>query len=260
MAQVVPDDDLPTFRVVPQDDLPGAAPKPSQKRGLIEDVKDVGTAFAEGVPSLLRRLKATGQAVTGDLSGVEATARSEQQAASKSEAGALSEFKQDLARRKAASDGSWSQAASDLGGAIAQNPAAVPQLVAESAPNAAVSIGGALAGAKAGAVVAPFLGPLAPLAPVAGGLLGLFLGNAAMETGGKAIEKAGDGFTQKERGETLREGAVKGAVLTGVDALTFGATKLLYTPVGKAMEKAGAEALVSKGVDITSREAVEAAL
>lgn len=219
-----------------------------------------GSALVEGAQATGRSVLAAGQALVGDNKGVEETAKAQTAAQDNSNAAALTSFKRDLAQRKQADDSGIWAGVKNVAGAAWENPTGAAQLVAEQLPNSAVVLAGGAAGLQAGAAAAPFLGPLAPLAPIAGGVLGMFLGNATIETGGKAIEKGADGFTPDERSAALKEGAVKGAVVTGVDAATLGASKLLFSPVGKAMESAGAGVLAQAGVNVADKAAVEAAL
>lgn len=94
----------------------------------------------------------------------------------------------------------------------------------------------------------------------------MFLGNVLLEAGGKAIEKASDedGFTPQDRDTSLREGAVKAAVITGVDAATFKIGGVLASKMGGAAIQAGAKAetkvLMDAGVDVASLTAINSAL
>ena len=129
--------------------------------------------------------------------------------------------------------------------------------------NSGVPIGGMLAGAKAGSFIAAYAPhPVAKaLLPVVGGLVGMFTGNTAIETGGIAQQKADDGtVTEDELGEARRQGAVKGGVITGVDALTMGANRFMFGAPGRAVERAVTDKLVEEGVDVANPLAVKAGL
>lgn len=213
--------------------------------------KDLGFSgtLLEGAKSTGRSLKAAAQTATGNLSGVEDTARVETE-----KDPALQKLLAEIQIRKNAlgKDPSWWQSVKAVGGAVVDNPKGAAMLATEQLPNSAVALGSAGAGALAGSA-------LGPAGTVVGGIAGLFIGNTAIETGSKAIEKGVDGFTPGERAETLREGAIKGGVVTGFDAATFGLTKWLTGTVARAMERATIQVLEREGIDTTNKAAVQAA-
>jgi N12 class adenine-specific DNA methylase len=246
--------------------------RPAGSRGVGAMVSDLGLSAWEGLKGTTRSARAAANTYGGDLPAVEGLARDQQEAARQGPA-AKREFLSDIERRKAADpDPSLLSVAGNIGASALANKEGVAQFVVEQAPNTAVSLGAGVAGAKAGALagtaVAPFLGPFAPAGPVVGGGLGflggMFLGNTLLETGGKAMEKAGDGFTEVERGDAMREGAVKGAVITGVDAATLGIGGAAAKMANRAAIRAGAQAeakvLSTAGVNVADRAAVETAL
>ena len=114
-------------------------------------------------------------------------------------------------------------------------------------------------------MAAPFTGGLSvPVGAGLGALTGMFLGNYAMEAGGKALDKAEGGFTPEEARQSMTKGAKKAAVVTAVDTATLGAGKLLGRTVFGAPVRAGARAeaqvLADAGVDITSKAAIARAV
>ncbi|WP_275272283.1 LPD1 domain-containing protein [Limnobacter sp. P1] len=257
-----------------QFDAPTPKKKKDEDRGVLDVVKDLGVSLYEGAKGTGRMLGAAGNTVTGDLADVEGYAASQNKAAA-DKPQALQNLNADLEsrRQKLGEDAGVLDSIGAVGGALANNPEGAAQFVIEQAPNSAVSLGSGLAGAKAGAVAGGTLGALlgpagsavgATVGGVGGFLGGMFLGNAALETGGKAIEKAEGGFTEAERGEAIKEGAVKGGVITAVDAATLGAGGLVAKGFAKEAIEAGARAeakvLSRAGVDVASREAVESAL
>jgi len=234
------------------------------KRGITNVLSDLGTAVFEGAKNTGRAIGATSNTITGDLADVEGYSAA-QRAAAPNSPQAKRDLLDEIERRKQADpDPSVVSAVRNVGSAMLDNPEGAAQFVAEQAPNTVVSLGAGVAGAKAGALAAPFLGPLAPAGPVVGFLGGMFLGNFALETGNKAMEKARDGFTEADRSEALQEGAVKGGVITAVDAVTLGAGGKLAKTLGKPAIEAGARAearvLADAGVDMASRASIEKAL
>jgi hypothetical protein len=240
--------------------------EPEPERGVTDVISDMGTALWEGVKTTGRMVGASGNTYTGDLRDVEDYAL-RQQLAQEKRPEAVKALTAEFERRKKANpEGGLMDAIRDVGGAMIDNPEGSAQFVIEQAPNSAVALGAGWAGAKAGAAGGLALGgPVGAAVGGIGGFLGgMFLGNTLLETGGKAIEKAEGGFTKAERGEAMREGAVKGGVITGVDAVTLGAGNVLAKSFGKAAINAGARAearvLADAGVDLTSRTAIEVAL
>lgn len=240
-------------------------PQKKKKRGITDVLSDAGTAVWEGAKSTARMVGAAGNTFGGDLADVEDYAL-RQQLAQEKRPEAVKALTAEIERRKQANpQGGVLDAIRDVGGAMIDNPEGAAQFVIEQAPNSAVALGAGWAGAKLGAAGGAMLGPVGAVVGGIGGFLGgMFLGNTLLETGGKAIDKAEGGFTEAERGEAIREGAVKGGVITTVDAATLGAGNVLSKSLGRAAINAGARAeaqvLADAGVDITSRAAIETAL
>lgn len=234
-------------------------------RSALDYARDMGAAIWEGAKSTGRMVGASGNTFTGDLRDVEDYAL-RQQLAQESRPEAVKALTAEIERRKQANpEGGVVDAIRDVGGAMIDNPEGSAQFVIEQAPNSAVALGVGWAGAKLGAAGGSVFGPVGAAVGGVGGFLGgMFLGNTLLETGGKAIEKAEGGFTEAERGEAIREGVVKGGVITAVDAATLGAGNLVSKSLGRAAINAGARAearvLADAGVDLTSRAAIEAAL
>lgn len=231
------------------DELTAAWQEKYGARGAKEKDPGFSGTLLEGAKSAGRSLKAAAQTATGNLSGVEETARVETE-----KDPALQKLLADIQVRKNAlgKDPSWWQSAKAVGGAVVDNPKGAAMLATEQLPNSALALGSAGVGALAGSA-------LGPAGTVIGGIAGLFVGNTAIETGAKAMEKAVDGFTPEERTETLKEGAIKGGVVTGFDAATFGLTKWLTGTVARAMERATINVLQREGIDTTNKAAVQAA-
>lgn len=239
--------------------------------GIAADLVD---SVYEGGKSAFRAIGAAGNTASGDLKAVDQYAAAQKAA---STAGPLA--KQDLMseierRKKADTDPGVISAVQNVGGAMLDNPRGSAQFIAEQLPNSAVALGAGLAGAKAGAAGGAVVGSAFPVVGtaagaavggVAGFLGGMFLGNSVLETGNKAMEKAQDGgMTEDKRMEALKEGAIKGGVITAVDAATLGIGGKVAKTFNKAAIDAGARAearvLANAGVDLTSMEAIEAAL
>lgn len=221
-------------------------------RGAKEHNPGFFDTLIEGVKGTGRNLKAYGQALVGNNEGVVETANASAQAPRAQE---LEDFLQGVSARKQAlgPDASWA----DLSKAFAQeflnNPKGAALLGVEQLGNIA-AVGGTTG---AGAITGSVFGPPGALI---GGIAGLFLGEIGLETGSKAIDKAADqSFTEAERGEALKQGAIKGSITAGIDLATFGATKWLMGTATRAMEAATARTLTNEGVDIADRAAVRAA-
>lgn len=209
------------------------------ERGVLNMIADLGLSVWEGAKGTARSIGAAGNTVSGDLKDVERAA-ADQRAASEAGPQAKRDLLDEIERRKKADTAPGLVSAfKNVGGAMIDNPEGTAQFVAEQAPNSAVSLGAGWAGAKGGALAGSAFGPVGTAVGGIGGFLGgMFLGNWLLETGSKAMDKAEGGFTQAERGEALREGATKGAVITGVDALTLG----VGGKVAKGLNKAAIEA------------------
>lgn len=166
---------------------------------------------------------------------------------------ALQAYQADIQKRKQAGDeGLWA-GIKNVAGATVDNPEGALQMVVSQLPNTAVALGAGAAGAGTGAAigsVVPGIGTA--IGGTVGFLVGLFSANTALELGSKAQEKAQDGkFTDAERYEAMKEGVVKGATITAVDAATFGASKWLMGTANRAVETATLRTIEGAGVDAT---------
>jgi hypothetical protein len=175
----------------------------------------------------------------------QAVVESAQAAAARSpeQAKALQAYQADIQKRKQAGDeGLWA-GIKNVAGATVDNPEGALQMVVSQLPNTAVALGAGATGAVAGSVAGP-------VGTVVGFLTGLFGANTALELGNKAQEKARDGeFTEAERYEAMKEGVVKGGVITAVDAATFGASKWLMGTANRAVETATVRTIENAGLD-----------
>jgi hypothetical protein len=151
--------------------------------------------------------------------------------------------------------------------AAGRNPMGTGQMVVEQLPNTAVTLGGGYAGFKTGALAGTPFGPAGvAIGGTLGFLSGMFLGNTLIEAGSKGIQKASDedGFTAQDKDDTIREAAIKGAVITGVDATTLKLGSVVMKKFGGAAVREGAKAearvLMDAGVDMSSTSTINAAL
>jgi len=172
-----------------------------------------------------------------------ATARAPEQAK------ALQAYQADIQKRKQAGDEGLLAGIKNVAGATVDNPEGALQMVVSQLPNTAVALGAGAAGAAIGSVV-PGVGTA--IGGTVGFLVGLFGANTALELGSKAQEKAQDGkFTDAERYEAMKEGVVKGATITAVDAATFGASKWVMGAANRAVETATVRTIQGAGIDAT---------
>jgi len=250
-----------------------ARPRVSEKPKEEGFFSGLSSAFGQGLRGTGRMVQATGNTLIGDLTDVELLAK-EQEAAAAKDPAALRAFMAEIQKRKVINpDASAWQAAKDIVVQGVGDPEGVAQLVATNVPNTAVVLGGGWAGGKVGALAGAKYGALlGPKGAVAGAVIGgglgflsgMFLGTAALEVGGKAIEKAEGGFTEQERWESIREGAIKAGVITAIDAATFklggAAAGLFNRSAVKAGARAEAKVLADAGVDITDARAIAASL
>lgn len=226
----------------------------------------------EGAKSAGRALGATVNTYTGNGEAVveKATAQRE---APKDER--LANFYSDVEKNTAESgeDPGLLDAIGNVGKAVWDNPAGAGLAVLEQLPNSVPTLAGGWAGMKAGAAAGGAIGtaaggvgagPGALVGGIIGGLAGMFLGNTAIETGHKAMAAADDGqYTPEEMSQVKREGAVKGGVITGVDAITLGlggaVSGAMQRTTRSALEAATRKALMDQGVDVADEAAVLAA-
>ncbi len=242
--------------------------------GVANEAVNLVDSVWQGTKNTARALGAAGNTLIGDLSGVD-----EYAAAQKADADggptAKIELLAEIERRKQAdANPGVVSAVQNVTGAMVDSPSGSAQFIAEQLPNSVVSLGAGVAGAKAGAAGGAALGSVVPVVGTAAGaavggtlgfLGGMFLGNSLLETGGKAMEKAQDGgMTKEKRVEALKEGAIKGGVITAVDAATLGLGGKVAKGLNKAAIDAGARAearvLANAGIDITDLKAIESAL
>jgi len=190
---------------------------------------------------------------TGDDEDV---ARLAKEAAAIEQTSAQRRFAAELAQRRSddTEDTSWWEKVKDITSAIISEPEGAFHEAVSTATMSLPVMGAMVAGGAGGSILAG--GSAA--ATLLGSVGGLFLGNTALETGAIATEQAQSG--QYDHGEALKAGLKKGAVITGVDALTMGLSKWMLGAPGKAAEKALFKTLADEGVDITSRKAVDTAL
>lgn len=243
-------------------------------QGIPSSLVNVGEAVFEGAKNTGRSIGAAADAFTGNNAGIDSLA-SGQKAAGEKGPIAKSMLMDEIERRKKADlNPGVISAVQNVSGAMVDNPQGTAEFIAEQLPNSAVALGSGLAGAKAGAMGGAALGSVVPVVGTAAGaavggtlgfLGGMFLGNAILETGSKAMEKAQDGgMTDAKRTEAIQEGAIKGGVITAVDAVTLGLGGKAAKTLNKAAIEAGARAearvLSNAGVDVTSLQAIETAL
>ena len=147
--------------------------------------------------------------------------------------------------------------------AAAEHPRGAFHETIAQAPNSVPALAGMYAGGKTGAALGSFAGPVgAAIGMVVGGVIGRYLGTAAIETGHIAMGKTWDaeGFTEDDRAEALRQGAIKAGVITAIDTATMGLNRSIMGAPGRAVEKRIVETLTEKGVDLADDAAVRAAL
>lgn len=239
----------------------GSESKPKKKSGGI--LADIGTTLVEGTKSAGRAIAGTADVYTGNEQSLIEKSKA-QEAAQANKPEALQRFNESVATRSKAlgEDPGLLDSIKAVGGAVLEQPKGAGLAIVEQLPNSAPAMAGGLAGMKlggmAGTAVAPGVGTA--VGGILGGVAGMFAGNTAIETGNKAIEAAQDGsVSPEEMAQIRREGAVKGGVITGVDALTLGASKAITNAGARAVETATRKALTDAGVDVASEAAVLAA-
>lgn len=241
---------------------PVTAPAPAPKQAPVKQEEEgfftgLGKSLLGGTQDTAGSLYSAGSTVVGANNAVVESAQAAKDR-QKTEAQALSAFKQDIGRRQQEDDSGLWAGIKNVAGATYDNPEGAFQMVVSQLPNTAVSLGSGYAGAQAGAIAGTAILPGygTAIGGVAGFLTGLFAANTALEIGGKAQEKARDGsFTDQERSEALTEGGKKGAVITAVDAVTLGASKWLLGAANRAVETATVRSLQNAGIDTTKAAA-----
>lgn len=201
-------------------------------------------AISTGTRQTGASLTATGGAYAGSGKTVESAAEYAD-LLKKEDPSALKRFSKQVERDKITyGDTIWG-GIKNVASAAYDNPEGVLQFTVQQLPNMGVAMGAGLAGAGLGALT----GPLAPIAAPVGFIAGMFLGNTALETGGKAIEKARDGATDDELAAARKEGAVKGGIITAVDTATLGLGRWVLGTASRAVERATAKVLTDNGID-----------
>lgn len=142
------------------------------------------------------------------------------------------------------------------------NPQGAADEFVAQAPNSAVILGTAAAGAKLGALAGAPAGPVGiGVGAIVGGVIGMFTGNAMIETGSIAQDKIKDGtISDADMDEALKQGLIKSGVITTVDTATLGLNKLLLGQPSKLVEGAVKKSLIDNGINLASKESVETAL
>lgn len=212
----------------------------------------IGTALWEGAKSTGRALGSAFDVVTGDEKEIYEDAKIAPKYTQ-----AQTRFNEAVQRNEADDDKSAStlsqigQAIGNVAGAVYEQPRGAFHEVAAQIPNSAAVMAPMFAGAALGAAAGP-------IGAIVGGLAGMFVGNSAIETGYIAQDQARRG--ELDTGEALRQGVVKGGVITGVDAATIGLNKYLFGNPGKAANKAIESLYKRIGVDPTDNLAIGKAL
>ena len=222
------------------------APKPEEE-GFITGI---GKSIYGGARDTGGSLYSAGAATVG---ANQAVVESAQAAAARSpeQAKALQAYQADIQKRKQAGDEGLLAGIKNVVGATVDNPEGALQMVVSQLPNTAVALGAGAAGAGTGAAIGSVVpGVGTAIGGTVGFLVGLFGANTALELGNKAQEKARDGeFTDAERYEAMKEGVVKGATITAVDAATFGASKWVMGTANRAVETATVRTIEGAGID-----------
>ncbi len=256
----------PTSAVLDDDAAPASSSFDPSTAIMDEDADQgvLGTLW-EGTKSAGRALGATANTYTGNAEGVINKAATQQEAPKDYR---LEGFHEDFRKNveAAGEDPGVLDSIGAVGKAVIDNPAGAGLAVVEQLPNSVPTLAGGYAGLKGGAALGGMVGgPLgATVGGVIGGLAGMFLGNASIETGHKAMAAADDGdYTPEEMAQVKREGAVKGGVITAVDAATLGVggkvAGAMQRTTATALETATRKALVDRGVDVADEAAVLAA-
>ncbi len=167
--------------------------------------------------------------------------------------------------------------------AVGRDLRAMGEGVVEQVPNMIAPMAGQLAGGYAGAQLGSVAGgsvgaafggvgaiPGAAIGGTVGGIAGAFTGsaagNAALEVGQAATDamskagvdlndsKAVKAYIDQHRGDIIKQGVAKGAIIGAVDTATLGAGHALLTAPAKA---ATDRALTAMGVDVADKVAVK---
>ena len=248
-----------------------ASPVPSPDEGI-----GLWGTIGEGFKSAVRAVKATGATWRGDREYAERLAEKERDAP---QSEALRDFYRYINERKKSlnDDPGFLQSVGIVGGGVAKETEGASHFLASQQGNMAVSLvpglGGSIlgraagkwagkwasarTGAGVGARLGMALGPKgAAIGGALGGLTGFFLGNVAIETGHDVMRRAEDGLTDDEIKQARAYGMKKGAVISAVDAATFGAGKWLLGASRNAAEKSTRTVLQKAKVDVTDTAAL----
>lgn len=205
----------------------------------------LGKALVGGVEDTAGSLFSAGATLV-DAKGAVVDSAQAAIARSPDEARALQAFKGDIASRQAADDSGILAGIKNVAGATFDNPEGAFQMLVSQLPNTVAALGAGAAGGATGFALG------GPIGGTIGFLTGLFSANTALEIGGKAQQAARDGnFTDAERYEAMKEGVVKGGVITAVDAVTLGASKWILGTANRAVETATVRTLEAAGYDAT---------
>lgn len=241
------DDDLRYFSSIKQnlktvsDYAPVDEPVEPDRKGTLG-------ALTTGIESTYTSLRSFWNAITGDTDEAETFASKTIGKTADQEA-----FESDLqARTKQTGDDFWN-AAKNIYAAALENPAGAWHEMVSQLPNSGVALGSMATGAAAGSVAGP-------IGTLAGGIIGLFTGNYALETGGYLQQSAKGGLTDEESSEALTKGVQKAAGVTAFDVASMGLSKWIGGATRRATEGAIADTLKKAGVDIADPSAVKAAL
>lgn len=142
------------------------------------------------------------------------------------------------------------QGIGNVAGAVGEEPIGAIHEIGAQLPNSGVVLAGMAAGAKAGAKAGALAGPKgAGIGLIVGGIVGMFAGNTAIETGFIGQQEAREKGEDVDLGKVAKQGATKGAVITGIDSLTMGANRLMMGAPGRAVGKAVEKVLRKNKVD-----------
>ena len=257
-----------------------ASPVPSPDEGTPVPSPDEGIGLwgtiGEGFKSAVRAVKATGATWRGDREYAERLAEKERDAP---QSEALRDLYRYINERKKSfnDDPGFLQSVGIVGGGVAKETEGASHFLASQQGNMAVSLvpglGGSLlgsaagkragkwasarTGAGAGARLGMLLGPKgAAIGGALGGLSGFFLGNVAIETGHDVMRRAEDGLTDDEIKQARAYGMKKGAVISAVDAATFGVGKWLLGASKHAVGESTRTVLQKAKVDVTDTAAL----
>lgn len=204
-------------------------------------------ALTSGGKQALKSVATTAGVWAGDAEEAKKTAAELSQIPVTSE---QEQFQTEFQQRVAENDpgaGAVSQALNAVGDFVAaawENPEGALHMMVSQTPNMAPTFAGMWAGAKAGTLLtAPLPIPWARVVgATAGAIVGMFLGNTAIETGYIASEDVAKG--EYDREAITEKGLKKAAGVTAFDVAAMGVTKLIFTPAARAMSKASQQGII----------------